>query len=124
MVTQIAGCLELIDDDTEIAPGIHALLTPGHTPGHLAVSVVSEGEQLLCISDTVGHPVHLEHPEWNILYDYEPEMAVHSRRQVIDRAVSEHAPILAYHFDFPGLGYIYRQQGGLKWQPIEAMDSQ
>ena len=30
---------ELVDDDTEIAPGVTLLSTPGHSPGHLSVMV-------------------------------------------------------------------------------------
>ncbi len=118
----LAGRLDLIDRETEIVPGVHAFLALGHTPGHMAVSVVSGSEQLLYIGDLVGHPIHLEQPDWNILYDYRPDLAVRSRRQLIDRAVAEHALILAYHFDFPGVGYVSCQQGELKWQPIAAMD--
>ena len=29
-------------DDDEIAPGVHLLHTPGHTPGHLSISVMTE----------------------------------------------------------------------------------
>ena len=45
--------LTLIDDGFEIVPGIQAVATPGHTPGHLAVSVTSATERLLHISDVV-----------------------------------------------------------------------
>src|SRR5262245_10428121 len=34
-----AGRVELVDDTTEIVPGVVLLPTPGHTPGHLAVAV-------------------------------------------------------------------------------------
>ena len=33
--------LNLLDHETEIVPGIRAVTTPGHTPGHMAVSVSS-----------------------------------------------------------------------------------
>lgn len=114
----LADRLDLIDRETEIVPGVLAFLALGHTVGHMAVSIVSGNEQLLCISDAIGHPIHLEHPEWNIVYDYQPEITVRTRRQLIDRAEAEHALVLAYHFDFPGLGHIYRQQGEVEWRPI------
>ena len=36
------GVLDLLEGETEIAPGILVLPAPGHTPGHLAVEVADE----------------------------------------------------------------------------------
>src|SRR5206468_1407017 len=68
--------LTLIEGETEIVPGIYAIATPGHTPGHMAVAIVSGDEQLLYISDAALHPIHLEHPDWHPGYDLEPAEAV------------------------------------------------
>ena len=114
----IAGQLDLIDSEMELVPGIHAIHAPGHTPGHMALAIVSEGEQLLDLVDVVGHPIHLEHPEWNMRTDYQPEVAEHTRRMLLSRAVDQQARILAYHFDFPGLGNVQQQQDEWKWRPI------
>lgn len=114
----IAGQLELIDSETEIVPGIHAVHAPGHTVGHMALSIVSEGEQLLDLVDVVGHPIHLEHPEWSMWIDAEPDVAERTRRMLLRRATDQQARILAYHFDFPGLGYVQQQQNEWKWQPV------
>jgi len=69
----IQGQLRLIDRETEIVPGIQAVATPGHTPGHIAVAISSGGEQLLCISDAAIHPIHLEQPDWYAAVDLNPE---------------------------------------------------
>jgi hypothetical protein len=37
---------------------------------------------------------------------------------LLGRAATQQARILAYHFDFPGLGYVQQQQDEWKWQPI------
>jgi glyoxylase-like metal-dependent hydrolase (beta-lactamase superfamily II) len=114
----IAGQLDLIDSEMEIVPGVHAVHAPGHTPGHMALTIVSEGEQLLDLVDVVGHPIHLEQPGWNMRTDYQPEVAERTRRMLLSRAADQHERILAYHFDFPGLGYVQQQQDEWKWQPI------
>ena len=116
----LAGRLDLIDSELEIVPGIHAIHAPGHTPGHMALAIVSGGEQVLDLVDAVGHPIHLEHPEWNMRVDYQPALAERTRRMLLSRAAAEHAPILAYHFDFPGLGYVQQGPEAWKWQPIAA----
>lgn len=110
--------LDLIDSEIEIVPGVCAISAPGHTPGHMALSIASQGEQLLHLVDVIGHPIHLERPQWNMRIDYQPETAQHTRRSLLQRAASEQARILAYHFDFPGLGYVQQQPNGWKWQAV------
>ncbi len=115
----IQGQLDLVDHETEIVPGIHALAAPGHTPGHMALAISSQGEQLLCISDALLHPIHLEQPEWHAVIDFAPHEVVATRRQLLNRAAAEKALVLAFHFPFPGLGHVAQMGEGWLWQPIE-----
>jgi glyoxylase-like metal-dependent hydrolase (beta-lactamase superfamily II) len=62
--------LELVERETEIVPGITALAAPGHTPGHMALAIQSDGQQLLHLVDTVMHPIQLAHPTWVSVFDY------------------------------------------------------
>ncbi len=57
--------LRLIDRDTTIAPGITAMLAPGHTPGHLCVVISSGQERALLLGDAVTCPVQLDEPTWH-----------------------------------------------------------
>jgi glyoxylase-like metal-dependent hydrolase (beta-lactamase superfamily II) len=111
--------LDLVDHETEIVPGIRAIAAPGHTPGHMAVAIASDNEQLLYLSDTVLHQIHLEQPDWYTAVDFAPEQAVTSRRLLLDRAATEKALVHAFHFPFPGLGYVTQKGEAWQWQPIE-----
>jgi len=113
----IQNQLDLVDNEKDIVPGIRAIATPGHTPGHMAVEISSGGEQLLLISDTAIHPIHLESPDWYAAVDYDPEKVVKSRRRLFKKANAEKALVLAFHFPFPGLGYIVPKKKGWLWQP-------
>jgi glyoxylase-like metal-dependent hydrolase (beta-lactamase superfamily II) len=115
----IKGHLELIYRETEIVPGIHAVPAPGHTPGHMALAIVSGKEQLLHIADTVLHPILMERPHWYPTFDLLAEQAATTKRRILDRAAVDKALVLAYHFPFPGLGRVVRQGAGWQWQPIE-----
>ena len=115
----IQGQLDLVNHETEVVPGIHAVAAPGHTPGHMALAISSGGEQLLCISDAVLHPIHLEQPEWHAVVDFAPAEVVATRRQLLSRAAAEKALVLAFHFPFPGLGHVIHREEGWQWQPIE-----
>jgi len=111
--------LDLVDHETEIVPGICAVTAPGHTPGHMAVAVSSSGEQLLCISDAAIHPIHLEELNWHAAVAVNPKKVVATRRRLLERAATEKALVLAFHFPFPGLGYVVQKGEGWQWQPVE-----
>jgi glyoxylase-like metal-dependent hydrolase (beta-lactamase superfamily II) len=115
----IQGQLDLIDREMEILPGIQAISAPGHTPGHMALAISSGSEQLLCISDSVLYPIHLEQPDWYQVFDLAPEQAMATRRQLLDRVAAEKVMVIAYHFPFPGLGRVIEKEKGWQWQPIE-----
>lgn len=114
----IKGRLDLIDHETEIIPGISAVAAPGHTPGLMALAISSKSEQLLCISDTVLHPIHLEHPEWCSVFDVVPELVGVARRKLLDKAAAEKALVIAFHFPFPGLGHVLRKGKAWQWQAL------
>jgi len=115
----IQARLDLVEGEKEISPGIHAIAAPGHTPGHMALLISSGGERLLCISDAVLHPIHLEHPDWYPAFDLLREQAMATRRQLMDRAAAQKALVLGFHFPFPGLGHVIQKGKGWQWQPIE-----
>lgn len=110
--------LHLVNSEAEILPGIQVIAAPGHTPGHMALAISSKREQLLCISDTMLHPIHLERPEWHAAVDFDPEQVLATRRRILARAVAEKALVLAFHFPFPGIGYVSQRGDTWQWKPI------
>ena len=115
----IEAQLELIDRETEIVPGISVIAAPGHTPGHMALTVSSMGEELIILSDAVLHPIHLEQPEWYSIFDFDPQQTVFNRQKLLNKATTEKAKVLAFHFPFPGLGYVSPKGDAWQWQAIE-----
>ena len=112
--------MNLLEGEAEIVPGIRAIPAPGHTPGHMVVSVSSGDEQLLYIGDTATHILHLEHPDWRPSYDILPEEAVASNRQIFDLAVAKQALVVGTHFfPFPSLGTVVKKGEAWEWQPTE-----
>jgi glyoxylase-like metal-dependent hydrolase (beta-lactamase superfamily II) len=110
--------VELLEQDKDIFPGVKVLPAPGHTPGHTIVSVYSENEEMLCVSDMVAHPIHIECPDWNMSHEYDPDQAAAVRTRVLKKALTEKLLVYAFHLEFPGLGYVIEEEANWKWKPV------
>jgi len=104
--------------DTEILPGVRTVDAAGHTPGHSAVLLQSQGERLLCVGDLFYDPLQLSYPGWCTPWDHDTARAVRARRLLLDRAADEHLLVHAYHMPFPGLGTVSRHGGAYRWEPL------
>ncbi|TYL36386.1 hypothetical protein CV102_22410 [Natronococcus pandeyae] len=115
----LEGEVELIEGTTEVVSGITAISAPGHTPGHVAVEITSNGEQLLDLVDAVLHPLHVSHPDWTAAVDYDPDQTVETRRELLDRATQSESLLFAFHFPAPGLGHVAPSDDAWEWNPVE-----
>lgn len=103
----------------EIIPGIHTLDSPGHTHGHISVIVESEGKKLLVTGDAITHPfISFEHPDWQPAVDMDKDLAVKSRKRLIDMAATDRLLLASYHIPFPGVGHVAKDAIRYKWVPI------
>lgn len=95
------------NDGDEIAPGITAMATHGHTPGHMSLLLENDGQTMLHFVDAVLNAFgHVQNPGWAAAFDGDPEMAVATRRRLLDMAATDRMQMMGYHFPFPGLGLI------------------
>jgi glyoxylase-like metal-dependent hydrolase (beta-lactamase superfamily II) len=102
----------LVDGEREVAPGIHLVNAPGHTPGHSAFLVTSDNRQLMISNDAAYVPALLApHPEWQGAYDQDGPLAVETRRKLIDRVIADKIAICGAHFPFPGAGTFVKDGG-------------
>ena len=91
-----AGRLDLVDGESELAPGIRLLPTPGHVPHHQSVLLESDGEQALFAGDLVPTAAHVPLP-WIMGYDVEPLVTLESKRRVLRRARDERWLLVLEH---------------------------
>lgn len=111
-----AGVLELYDGDAEIVPGLAGVPAYGHTPGHHALLLGSGETPLMIMGDTANHPlVALSRPDWAFGFDADAAQATETRRRLYGRAADEGLRVFAYHFAFPGFGYVTRQGEGFRF---------
>ena len=101
-----------------ILPGVSIVATPGHTPGHIALMIESEGQMLIAAGDALTN-VYMDfaHPDWGIERDHDIAMAADSRKRLLDMAASDGIALLGYHFPFPGVGQVMRDGGAYRFIP-------
>lgn len=112
-LTEIEDRVQLFEDGAEILPGVQAVSTPGHTPGHMAFALQAGGQGLMVVGDALANP-HLafERPEWEATSDQIPDMAAATRLQLLDRITAEERLILGFHLPGGGIGRAERQGEG------------
>lgn len=112
--------VDFIDRDTEIIPGVTAVEAFGHTPGHLTVSINSQGTRTLIGGDVSNHPFQVEHPHWSLPVDNDPEMAGRTRDRVFEELRVSGATFVAGHYPMPGVGHIITDDTVRVYQPGSA----
>ena len=110
----------LIESDVEILPGIVAVATPGHSPGHISYIIGSGPDRYMFLGD-VAHTSHLQmaNPSWSCAYDFDKQQAAETRGQMLKRAVAEDMGLIGYHFTFPGVGKIVRDGLAYRFSPLK-----
>jgi glyoxylase-like metal-dependent hydrolase (beta-lactamase superfamily II) len=103
----------------EVAPGITAMDTSGHTPGHTSFVVASGNSRVLLQSDVTNFPeFFLRNPGWHVAFDIDPQKAEATRRKFHDMAAAEKALVVGFHFPFPSLGHVDKDGNGYRLVPV------
>ena len=101
------GNVEVFEFGAVVSAGITAIDSRGHTPGHTAFILESNGEKLLCIGDLL-HSAALQfaRPDINARYDMVPDLAKYARLEILGKAAGDNLPIAGMHLPFPGVGRV------------------
>jgi len=106
-----AGQLDLIDGETEVAPGVRAVPVGGHTTHHQMVVVQSGGETLVVPTDLLPTASHLPLP-FVMGYDLFPVATLEAKRRLLHAAVEGGWRILFYHDARTPVGRVRREGDG------------
>ncbi|MCU0070039.1 MBL fold metallo-hydrolase [Pseudomonas koreensis] len=102
------------DDEYEVAPGVVAKMTGGHTPGHSVVYVTSNGEKLTFAGDAL-FPVAFDHPDWHNGFEHDPEESVRVRVRLMQEAAASGELFVATHLPFPSVGRVALNGDAFRW---------
>jgi glyoxylase-like metal-dependent hydrolase (beta-lactamase superfamily II) len=101
----------------EILPGIAALDTSGHTPGHVSFEVAG-GDGLIVTGDALPNTqVFFPHPEWKFGFDADPDKAIATRKSLLEMAAAGKKKLVGYHWTYPGIGYAEKKGAAYDFVP-------
>ncbi len=94
----------------EVFPGVTAVPSPGHTPGHTAYLIASGNDQLMIWGDTTHVPeVQVAIPEAGMAFDVDLAAAAASRRRMFDRVATDKLLIAGMHLHFPAFSRLAKR---------------
>ncbi|MEM8841015.1 MAG: MBL fold metallo-hydrolase [Pseudomonadota bacterium] len=118
-VVPFAAKTRFIKPGDSVVSGIDALDTSGHTPGHTAYHLESNGKRLLLTGDLANHyVVSLQRPDWHVRFDMDKEKAVQARKDVLGMIAADKIPFVGYHMPAPAVGYLEAIDGGFRFIPV------
>ncbi len=114
---EYGGYLRPFKDESEIAPGVMARRTGGHTPGHSVVRVASNGMGLTFAGDAV-FAVGFEHPDWHNGFEHNPDEAARVRIGLLRELAASGELLVATHLPFPSVGRVAIDGDVFRWVPV------
>lgn len=117
-VVPFAEKMTFLEDNQSVVSGITAVDAGGHTPGHLAFHVESEGKRLMITADTANHYImSLQRPDWEVAFDMNKKNAAESRKEIFGMIAADKIPFTGYHMPFPNVGYVEPMGTGFRYVP-------
>ena len=108
----------------DVAPGLLAVESIGHTPGHTSYVLSSGADKVFIQSDVTNHPyLFANNPGWHLMYDQDPAQAETTRRKVYDMLVADKMRVQGFHYPFPANGFVEKDGNGYRlvpapWSPV------
>jgi glyoxylase-like metal-dependent hydrolase (beta-lactamase superfamily II) len=114
-----AGKFETFADNAAPVPGLGSILYAGHTPGHSAITLESEGQKIVFWGDiTHGDILQFDEPGVAIEFDIDQKAAIAARDIAFRQAVEGKYLVGGAHIAFPGIGHVRKDSTSYDWLPV------
>lgn len=108
--------INLFSYGDEILPGIEAVDTSGHTPGHTSFAIHDANQSVMVVGDAVTNvAISFRHPEWPSGSDQDTEQGVVTRMKLLDRLATDGTGMIGFHMPHPGIGQVEKSGTGYRF---------
>lgn len=108
--------IKLFVPGSDITPGIRTMAAFGHSPGHTAIQLHSDGQRFTFIGDAAHLPLlFVRNPDWQVQFDMNPEQARTTRHALLAQLAQDGGWVGGYHFPLPAIGHIQKTSTGYDW---------
>lgn len=107
--------MEVFAHEGEVLPGIAAVRTPGHTPGHTSYAIGTPEAGIFVTGDAVTSVLGFARPQIGSATDHDPPMAAATRAALLARLADDRWRILGYHLPDGGIGRVERDGDSYKF---------
>jgi glyoxylase-like metal-dependent hydrolase (beta-lactamase superfamily II) len=112
------GMIVLLDGDTEVVPGVQAIVTDGYSEGHQVVLVNTGSERIIYLANLIPTPNHLPLP-YITAFDRYPDQTLAVKKELLDRCEKEGWLLVFAHGYHETAGYLERRHGNLALRPVD-----
>lgn len=110
--------MTFISPGERVVSGVEAVAAYGHTPGHMAYHIESEGARVMVAADAANHYVaSLERPDWEVLFDMDKAAAAATRKSLFGMIAADRIPFIGYHMPGSAMGFVETMGDGFRYVP-------
>lgn len=118
LLPPLAEKMTFLEDGDSLVPGLTAEAAFGHSLGHMMYRLESGGKSLLVWGDVTNHYVFsLQYPDSLVGFDDDKDMAIATRKRVLDMVATDGLLVSGHHTPFPSIGYVERYGTSYRWTP-------
>ena len=107
-----AGLHELVELDHRVTEEVRLEPTPGHTPGHVSVTITSAGARAVITGDLMHHPIQCALPHVSSKFDHDVAHARETRKAFLERYGDSDVTVIGTHFAVPTGGRLVKAGEG------------
>ena len=117
------GMIVLLDGDTEVVPGVEAIVTDGYSEGHQVVLVNTGSERILYLANLIPTPDHLP-LAYITAFDRYPDQSLAVKKELLDRCEREGILMVFAHGYHRTAGYLERRGGVVSLRDVDLTPKQ
>ena len=110
-----AGQAEIVADDYAFDDEISFALAPGHTPGHVAIGLASQGARAVLSGDVCHTPLQCREPGWSAVGCSDRAQSAATRRAFLERHSDTGTLVMTAHFPSPSVGFVRARGEAFDW---------